>query len=90
VVIDIVFALTDSPNASDHIKKLRKRDSALHEGWGQLVTPLRIETAGGAQTLNCVNTENAFRLIQSIPSKKAEPLPELPEKNLNEEAENVW
>ncbi len=73
VVLDIVGVLTDSVNPSDYLKKLRKRDEALNEGWGQIVTPLRIETSGGVQNLNCVNTENAFRLIQSIPSKKAEP-----------------
>src|SRR3989338_7213320 len=73
VVLDIVQALTDSVNSSDYIKKIRKRDEALNEGWGQIVTPLRIETEGGPQNLNCVNTEGAFRLIQSIPSPKAEP-----------------
>ncbi|MCK4934456.1 MAG: hypothetical protein KAR79_02605, partial [Simkaniaceae bacterium] len=42
-------------------------------GWGQIVTPLSIETSGGAQKLNCANTEGIFRIIQSIPSPKAEP-----------------
>src|SRR3989344_4591852 len=73
VALDIIGALTDSINPSDYLKKLRKRDVALNEGWGQFVTPLKIETQGGLQSLNCVNTENAFRIIQSIPSKKAEP-----------------
>lgn len=72
-VIDIVRVLTDSPNPSDYIKKLRKRDEILNKGWGHFVTPLKVETSGGPQKLNCMNTENAFRLIQSIPSKKAEP-----------------
>lgn len=36
--------------------------------------PLSIETSGGAQKLNCANTEGIFRIIQSIPSPKAEPL----------------
>jgi len=35
--------------------------------------PLRIETQGGAQRVNCANTEGLFRIIQSIPSPKAEP-----------------
>ena len=73
VALDIIGALTDSINPSDYLKKLRKRDVSLNEGWGQFVTPLKIETQGGLQSLNCVNTENAFRIIQSIPSKKAEP-----------------
>ena len=66
-------ALTDSPNPRDYLKKLRKREESINEGWGQFVTPLGVQTSGGIQQLNCVNTENAFRLIQSIPSKKAEP-----------------
>ena len=73
VALDIISVLTDSANPTDYMKKLRKRDEALNEGWGQIVTPLRIETTGGPQNLNCVNTKNAFRLIQSIPSPKAEP-----------------
>ncbi|MDO9536898.1 MAG: Bro-N domain-containing protein [Thermoplasmata archaeon] len=73
VVVDIVGALTDSINPTDYLKKLRKRDNSLNEGWGQFVTPLDIQTSGGIQQINCMNTENAFRLIQSTPSKKAEP-----------------
>lgn len=52
---------------------MRVRDSALSEGWGQIVTPLSIETSGGKQNLNCATTEGIFRIIQSIPSPKAEP-----------------
>lgn len=39
----------------------------------KLSTPLLVPTAGGSQKLNCANTEGIFRLIQSIPSPKAEP-----------------
>lgn len=73
VVKDIVEALTDTTNSTDYIKKMRQRDPALAEGWGQIVTPLSVETPGGAQKLNCANTEGVFRIIQSIPSPKAEP-----------------
>lgn len=72
-VADVVVALTESPNASDYIKKMRKRDSMLSQGWGQIVTPLWLETEGGRQKVNCANTEGIFRIIQSIPSPKAEP-----------------
>lgn len=72
-VADVVQALTDSINPSDYIKKLRSRDNELSEGWGQLVTPLSIETEGGKQKINCASTEGLFRIIQSIPSPKAEP-----------------
>lgn len=40
---------------------------------GQIATPLKIQTKGGIQNIKCVSTKGAFRLIQSIPSKKAEP-----------------
>ncbi len=78
VIIDVVAALTDSVNPSDYLKKLRKRDLSLSEafkGGGQLVPPLGLEfdTPGGRQALQCWNTEGIFRLIQSIPSPKAEP-----------------
>ncbi len=73
VVADIIYALTDSANPSDYLKKNRKRDSVLSQGWGQIVTPLHFDTPGGKQKLNCSNTEGMFRIIQSIPSPKAEP-----------------
>lgn len=72
-VVDVVSVLTDSVNPSDYIKKMRKRDPMLSEGWGQIVTPLVVETAGGKQKSNFSTTEGIFRLIQSIPSPKAEP-----------------
>jgi hypothetical protein len=73
VIQDVVRVLTDSIDASDYIKKMRKRDEELSKGWGQFVTPLSIQTEGGLQQLNCANTEGIFRIIQSIPSPKAEP-----------------
>ena len=72
-VVDVVEALTESVNPSDYIKKLKKRDSELAKGWGQIVTPLSIPTAGGKQRVNCAKMEGVFRIIQSIPSPKAEP-----------------
>jgi len=73
VVKDVVEALIDTSNSTDYIKKMRSRDSSLSEGWGQIVTPLSIGTPGGEQRLNCANTEGIFRIIQSIPSPRAEP-----------------
>ena len=73
VVADVVQVLTDTPNATDYIKKMRKRDELLSQGWGQLVTPLLVDTAGGKQKLNCANSQGLLRIIQSIPSPKAEP-----------------
>ncbi len=72
-VVDVVEVLTDSKNPTDYIKKMKKRDPQLAEGWGQFVSPLSIDTAGGKQRVNCADTEGIFRIIQSIPSPKAEP-----------------
>lgn len=72
-VVDVVSVLTDSANPTDYLKKMRKRDPQLAEGWGQIVTPLSIQTTGGKQKVNFADTEAIFRIIQSIPSPKAEP-----------------
>lgn len=73
VVADVVEILTNTANVTDYVKKLRKRDASLADGWGQIVTPLLVETHGGKQKLNCASTEGLLRIIQSIPSPKAEP-----------------
>lgn len=73
VIADIVQILTDSKDVQGYIKDMRRRDQELSEGWGQIATPLGIETAGGKQKMNCANLEGVFRIIQSIPSPKAEP-----------------
>ncbi len=73
VIADVVAALTDSVDPQGYIKDMRRRDPEISKGWGQIATPLSIATPGGPQNLNCANTEGIFRLIQSIPSPKAEP-----------------
>jgi DNA-damage-inducible protein D len=78
VITDVIAALTDSADPSEYWKKMRKRDPDLSEaiqGGDQFVPPLALEfaTAGGPQKIQCWNTEGVFRLIQSIPSPKAEP-----------------
>ena len=84
VVADVMVTLTDSTNPPDYLKKMRKRDEELgaimkggpvEKGGVQFVPPLALPftTPGGKQKLLCWNTEGLFRLIQSIPSKKAEP-----------------
>ncbi len=72
-VADVIQVLTETPNPSDYIKKMRKRDEELSKGWGQIVTPLSVDTTGGKQKLNCANAKGLLRIIQSIPSPKAEP-----------------
>jgi DNA-damage-inducible protein D len=77
VVTEIVSALTGSPAPSDYLKKLRRRDPSLAEAFkgGTICPPLAFpfETEGGVQRLQCGNVPGFLRLIQSIPSPKAEP-----------------
>ena len=73
VVEDVVEVLTDSTNVKDYINKMRLRDAELSKGYGQFVHTLDVLTKGGKQKMNCANTEGIFRIIQSIPSPKAEP-----------------
>ena len=72
-IVDVVAVLTGSVQPEGYVKDLRHRDKELAKGWGQIATPLRVETEGGVQRVNCANTEGLFRIIQSIPSPKAEP-----------------
>jgi len=73
-VEDIVFALTDSKDPKQYINKMRKRDEMLAAGWVHFVHTLSMPTNGGNQRVNCVDAAGALRIIQSIPSPKAEPL----------------
>ena len=73
VIVDIIEALTDSVNPKQYLKNMLNRDEELAKGWVQIEHPLLIDTEGGKQNINCANTEGIFRIIQSIPSPKAEP-----------------
>ena len=73
VTEDVVLALTDSSDPKQYIQRMKLRDPELAKGWVQIVHTLSIQTAGGSQKMNCSNTEGIFRIIQSIPSPKAEP-----------------
>jgi len=73
VIVDVIEILTDSVQPEGYLKDLRRRDEELAKGWGQIATPLKVSTEGGIQTMNCASVEGIFRLIQSIPSPKAEP-----------------
>ncbi|MBS3147500.1 Bro-N domain-containing protein [Candidatus Woesearchaeota archaeon] len=73
-IFDIISALTDSSDPKQYIKKMRQRDPFLSANWGTLCTPLELTAFDGKKReITCVNTKNAFRIIQSIPSPKAEP-----------------
>ena len=73
-VSDVVEALTDSRDSKQYIKRMRSRDSELNSYWGTICTPLEMTAKDGKKRrINSANTEGVFRIIQSIPSPKAEP-----------------
>ena len=72
-IIDIVAALTDSPTPRQYWGKVKDREFVkleLSPIWVQLKL---ISADGKMYDTDCANTESMFRIIQSIPSKKAEP-----------------
>lgn len=73
VIEDVIAVLTDSKDSKQYIKRMRQRDKELAKGWVQIVPTLTVETAGGTQKMSCANAKGLLRIIQSIPSPKAEP-----------------
>lgn len=73
VVEDVVAVLTDSSDPKQYIKRMRQRDKELAKGWVQFVPTLSVDTPGGRQKMGCANAKGLLRIIQSIPSPKAEP-----------------
>ena len=73
VIEDVVLALIDSHDPKQYIQRMKQRDPELAKGYVQLVRTLPITTAGGSQKMICANTKSIFRIVQSIPSPKAEP-----------------
>lgn len=73
-VVDVVEALTDSVNPTDYLKKIRKRDVALASYIGTNCPQVDMLTETGKQRKTlAANVKDLFRIIQSIPSPKAEP-----------------
>lgn len=73
VIEDVIAVLTDSKDPKQYIKRMRQRDEKLAQGWVQFVPTLVVDTAGGRQRMGCANAQGLLRIIQSIPSPKAEP-----------------
>jgi hypothetical protein len=73
-VADVVEALTGTADVRDYIKKMRKRDAELNSYWGTNCPLLEMMAKDGKKRkITSANTEGIFRIIQSIPSQKAEP-----------------
>ena len=73
-VIDIVQILSESKDVKQYIKKMRSRNPELNFNWGTICTPLEMIAADGKKRkIQAADTEGILRIIQSIPSKKAEP-----------------
>jgi len=73
-VADVIEVLTDTADIRDYIKKMRKRDKELNSYWGTNCPLLEMLTKDGKKRkITSANTEGIFRIIQSIPSPKAEP-----------------
>ncbi len=73
-VQDVIQILTDSNDVKQYIKKMLSRDEQLQINWGTICTLVEMKAADGKnRKIQAANTENILRLIQSIPSPKAEP-----------------
>ena len=73
-VVDVVVVLTDSKDAKDYWYQLKKREAKQGIELSTICRQLKLEALDGKLRLtDCANTESMLRIIQSIPSKKAEP-----------------
>ena len=73
-VTDVVAVLTDSADPKQYIKKMRSRDPELNASWGTICTLTTLTASDGKRyRTNAATIEGVFRIIQSIPSPKAEP-----------------
>jgi len=73
-VQDVVEILTESSDVKQYIKKMLNRDEQLKIKWGTICTPLEMVAADGKKRkIQAANVQGIFRIIQSIPSTKAEP-----------------
>ena len=73
-VQDVVAVLAESSDPKQYIKKMRARDPELSANWGTICTPVQMAAADGKmRKIQAADTEGLLRIIQSIPSPKAEP-----------------
>jgi len=73
-VIDVVGALTDSPDPKDYWYRIKKREKISGVELSTICRQLKLEAPDGKlRSTDCADTEGLLRIIQSIPSPKAEP-----------------
>ncbi|HAO06909.1 MAG TPA: hypothetical protein DCQ50_07950 [Chryseobacterium sp.] len=73
-VQDVVEILTNSVDVKQYIKRLLSRDQSLKTNWGTICTPVEMEAADGKKRkIQAADAKGILRIIQSIPSPKAEP-----------------
>ena len=73
-IVDVVAVLTDSADPKQYIKRMKSRDESLKANWGTICTLVPLVSEDGKKHKEMTaDTEGIFRLIQSIPSPKAEP-----------------
>ena len=73
-IADVVQFLTDSVDVKQYIKRMRQRDPLLNRNWGTICTPVAMIAADGRRrSVQAADVKGLFRIIQSIPSPKAEP-----------------
>lgn len=73
-IVDVVSILTDSTDPKQYIKRMKSRDESLKSNWGTICTLVPLVSEDGKKHKEMAATvEGIFRIIQSIPSPKAEP-----------------
>lgn len=73
-VQDVVEVLTGSADVKQYIKRMLSRDELLKNNWGTICTLVEMEAADGKRRkIQAADTKGLLRIIQSIPSAKAEP-----------------
>lgn len=73
-IVDIIYALTNSSNPKQYLKKMKARDLEIQANWGTICTLVTMTAMDGKKRkIQMSDTEGILRIIQSIPSPKAEP-----------------
>jgi len=73
-VVDVIEILTEIVDVKQYLKKMLSRDEQLKVNWGTICTPVEMIAADGKKRkIQASNIQGVFRIIQSIPSPKAEP-----------------